>query len=297
MFAHAHNADDTQPLICGRFVILDILSGLNENPIYLLSDESQRKSLRSLQILTAARIFAELPPRIRKYLQGELTLSKEIRHPNIVSVYELVEGDGACVFNMEYVPGLSIENCRDKLLLSSYHVLNVAIQLYSTLAFLHAKALSHGHLDSANVMIRNDGTVKILFWGTRIPANQEKTLDCQVASRLCLDLLATQASLLEGVDGRTLRGQLTEVLETFAEEDKDGYAATCYQTLMSLQQRCLPQDPESLVSGQSLDSIIIHSSRIRASQSITAVLILWCIVSAFLVILAIFGERLCIALG
>lgn len=282
--------DTDRELICGRFEVLGLLTEGQKNPVYLVSDESQRASLRSLQILTAARIFSNLPANIREYLHQEVSVSEQLRHANIVSLYEVVESNGLSILTMEYVPGISFQNCSEKLFLTSFQILNLSIQLFGALSFFHSHGISHGKLGPQHVTIRNDGVLKVALWAERLPADSSQALDCAAANQMCLDLLSQPASLLEGSSGRRLRSSLLTLLEDHSEIDSQ----TRYQSLIRLidTHNALEQNP--VLTSTSLEAILDHSSRIRASQSITVVLILGCIVSAMVVLLAHFGEQLCI---
>lgn len=89
----------------------------------------------------------------------------EVTHPNVAAVYgvELIGDDPFIV--MEYVDGRSLEELLEEACLPIPVAVSVALQVAEGLAALHAQGLVHGDLKPSNIMITNDGAVKILDLG------------------------------------------------------------------------------------------------------------------------------------
>ncbi len=100
----------------------------------------------------------------------EARAAAALHHPNIATVFEIdeVPGDGGAttpLIAMEYVDGetLSEQIARGPLPLKD--AISIASQVARGLAAAHEKNIIHRDVKAGNVMIANDGTVKILDFG------------------------------------------------------------------------------------------------------------------------------------
>jgi hypothetical protein len=89
-----------------------------------------------------------------------------LNHPNILTVHDIAEADGALYISMELVEGRTLR----ELLASGEPVpvkklLDIAVQTADGLAKAHAAGIVHRDLKPENLMISRDGFVKILDFG------------------------------------------------------------------------------------------------------------------------------------
>ena len=115
----------------------------------------------ALKILPDA--FVNDPERLARF-QREAKVLASLNHPNIVTIHSVEEVDWSHFLTMELVEGRSL----DRLIsdgLSLEHFLAIATPLVFGLAAAHAKGLTHRDLNPANVMVGDDGRVKVLDFG------------------------------------------------------------------------------------------------------------------------------------
>ncbi|KAK0630579.1 kinase-like domain-containing protein [Bombardia bombarda] len=99
-------------------------------------------------------------------LKGEITLLRDLRHPNIVQY--LGCGSSAEYLNifLEYVPGGSVQT-----MLNSYGALPEPLvrsfvrQILNGLSYLHNRDIIHRDIKGANILVDNKGTIKISDFG------------------------------------------------------------------------------------------------------------------------------------
>jgi len=95
----------------------------------------------------------------------EARAAARLTHPNIASVYDVLEHEGRAFIVMEYVEG---ESLRSRLLrgsLSPDETIAVGIQLAAALGAAHAQGVIHRDLKPSNVQVMPAGTVKVLDFG------------------------------------------------------------------------------------------------------------------------------------
>ncbi|MCA9531535.1 MAG: protein kinase [Myxococcales bacterium] len=121
----------------------------------------------------ALKRVAEPSPRERYRLKHEFRVCAELRHPNLVAMYELVEEGPECYFAMELVEGAPLyEHVRRSLPHGvpldegGYARLATSLaQLLDCLAFLHESGHVHGDVKPTNVVVRPDGRLALLDFG------------------------------------------------------------------------------------------------------------------------------------
>jgi len=108
----------------------------------------------------------------QKRFEREAKAAAALNHPNIVTVYEIGEHEGQVFIAMEYVEGRTLkELIAETLTPSALHpipipqVLDIATQIASGLAAAHAKGIVHRDIKPQNILVDNDGRVKILDFG------------------------------------------------------------------------------------------------------------------------------------
>ena len=107
-----------------------------------------------------------------KRFQREAKAASSLNHPNIVEMYDVGEDDGNYFIVMEYVNGKTLKSLikkRGALTLSE--TIDIMLQLTSGIACAHDSYIIHRDLKPQNVMILEDGRVKITDFGIAVALN------------------------------------------------------------------------------------------------------------------------------
>jgi hypothetical protein len=103
---------------------------------------------------------------VRGRMERELRLARDLRHPNIVRVHELLELEDVYCLAMEFVPGSTLkQRVSESGPLPIDEAVVMIESLSSALAAVHAGGIVHRDLKPQNVMITPDGTLKLLDFG------------------------------------------------------------------------------------------------------------------------------------
>ena len=108
---------------------------------------------------------------VRRF-QREAMNASSLTHPNIVEMYDVGEDNGNYFIVMEYVDGKTLKSLikkRGKLTLPE--VIDIMLQLTSAIACAHDSYIIHRDIKPQNVMILDDGRVKITDFGIAIASN------------------------------------------------------------------------------------------------------------------------------
>ncbi len=105
-------------------------------------------------------------PEILKRFYREAQSAGALQHPNIVTIYDLGEADGRPYIAMEFVEGESLQdiiNRRAKVPLAAK--LKLVQQVCEGLSYAHKQGLVHRDVKPANILVTNDGNVKVVDFG------------------------------------------------------------------------------------------------------------------------------------
>jgi eukaryotic-like serine/threonine-protein kinase len=104
------------------------------------------------------------PERRRRFI-AEAKAASALNHPNIVTIHEVAAAAGVHFIVMEYVEGRTLDNLIGPRGLSPEQVLLYAIPVAGALARAHEAGIIHRDLKPQNIMVRDDGLVKLLDFG------------------------------------------------------------------------------------------------------------------------------------
>lgn len=104
-----------------------------------------------------------------KRFQREAKAASSLNHPNIVEMYDVGEDEGNYFIVMEYVNGKTLKSLIKKRgALSLSEVIDIMLQLTSGIACAHESYIIHRDIKPQNVMILEDGRVKITDFGIAV---------------------------------------------------------------------------------------------------------------------------------
>lgn len=109
---------------------------------------------------------------IRRF-QREALAATELVHPNIVTVYDVGEEDGMQFLVMEYVKGMDLKRYIQTQYPVSYAtIVDIVQQILSAVALAHQHRIIHRDLKPQNILINEDGVVKITDFGIAIALSE-----------------------------------------------------------------------------------------------------------------------------
>jgi serine/threonine protein kinase len=118
--------------------------------------------------------------RKRRFMQ-EAQSASALNHPNIVTIHDIASDNGVDFIVMELVRGKTIDQLISRRGLRLNDLLSYAIQTADALSKAHAAGIVHRDLKPGNIMVTDEGRVKVLDFGLAkltepaLPAEDDET--------------------------------------------------------------------------------------------------------------------------
>jgi eukaryotic-like serine/threonine-protein kinase len=149
----------SRALIAGRYRVLDRL-GSGGMAVVLLAEDT----VLGRQVAVKRLLAAPESDHARRF-EREARLGAHLNHPNIVSVFDTLADEDGVLIVMEFVPGRPLSELIESGPLRPRDVVAIGRSVAGALDHAHAHGVVHRDVKPANVLLRDDGVVKLADLG------------------------------------------------------------------------------------------------------------------------------------
>jgi tRNA A-37 threonylcarbamoyl transferase component Bud32/tetratricopeptide (TPR) repeat protein len=220
------------PVKIGRYTILDRLGEGGMGVVYTAYDDQLDRKIA----IKVMRSEAEDGGAGKARLMREAQAMARLAHPNIVTVHEVGQVDGQVFVAMEYVRGHSLDQWL-KEPRPWREVLAVFIQAGHGLEAAHRAGLVHRDFKPHNVLLADDGAVKVLDFGLaraidsgEAPATSEALVAAPGNALRLLDVHLTRTGAIMGTPAY-MSPEQHQGLPTDARSDQFSFAVALFEGL------------------------------------------------------------------
>jgi eukaryotic-like serine/threonine-protein kinase len=164
----------------GRYLVKSRLGAGGIGEVWLAQDQELGRDV-ALKFLS--RELGGDTEQARRFRQ-EARAASSLSHSNLVTIFDIGEFDGRQFIAQEYIRGKTV---REALASGPFGVetaTDIALQIAAGLAAAHAAGIVHRDIKPENIMIRVDGTVKIVDFGIARFTDQEGQKDRRLSTGL-----------------------------------------------------------------------------------------------------------------
>jgi len=168
MVENYHEDDQTrsytpipQGTVISRYRIIQVIGIGGMGEVYLAEDTELKRTV-ALKFLPHYLIsVADAKARFKREAQAAASL----KHPNIVTIYEVGEFEGRPFFAMEHCEGQSLRDLLAEKTLSIDQIVNYAVQICEGLQEAHTAGVVHRDIKPSNIVIDKNGRPKLVDFG------------------------------------------------------------------------------------------------------------------------------------
>jgi TolB-like protein/Tfp pilus assembly protein PilF/predicted Ser/Thr protein kinase len=147
--------------VAARYTIIEELGRGGMGVVYKAEDTKLRRTVALKFVPPELTHVPEVKDRFMREAQAAAALD----HPNICTVYEFGEDDGANFISMAYIEGQSLKQKIEAGPLGLEAALKIAEHVAEGLQEAHQKGVVHRDIKSANIMVTERGQAKIMDFG------------------------------------------------------------------------------------------------------------------------------------
>jgi len=247
-------------VLAGRYRLVALLGRGGMGEVYR-ADDTRLGQTVALKFLpnTVVRDAAVL-----ERFYAEVRIGRQVSHPNVCRLYDLIEIEGHHCLSMEYVDGEDLSSLLARIgRLPADKVVEIARDLCAGLAAAHDKGVIHRDLKPANIMVDGKGRARITDFGIAALAEEidsqdfagtpaylaPELLSGQPAS-IRSDLYALGLVLYEACTGKRLfdprsLSELKALQESTGPASLSSSARDIPPALERIVLRCLDRDPQA----------------------------------------------------
>lgn len=154
--------------VSGRYKIIKKIGAGGMANVYLAMDLILE---REVAVKMISLDFQNDKDSLRRF-QREALSTTELTHPNIVSIYDVGEGDRPYIV-MEYVDGMDLKQyIRENHPIPYQKVIDIMEQILDAIEYAHKNDIIHRDIKPHNILIDKNGNVKITDFGIAVALSQ-----------------------------------------------------------------------------------------------------------------------------
>jgi serine/threonine protein kinase len=156
----------------GRYIIVDVLGAGAMGMVYRAADPELSRNVAIKILRRKKRSGADVSSgHFSQRLRAEAQAMAKLNHPNVIAIHDVGSVGDDVFIAMELVPGQTMDRW-----LSRQHTVNEILGAFIDaahgLAAAHAAGVVHRDFKPSNIMIGDDGRVRVLDFGVARPTSE-----------------------------------------------------------------------------------------------------------------------------
>ncbi|RZS36945.1 hypothetical protein EV193_106179 [Herbihabitans rhizosphaerae] len=157
---------DEGSLVAGRYRLGQRIGSGAMGVVWQAHDERLHRTVAVKQLLHRPGLSTAQSEEARARSMREGRIAARLQHSNAITVYDVAQHDGDPWLIMEYLPSQSLAAVIDERgVLSPEETARIGAEVASALEAAHAAGIVHRDVKPANVLLGDDGSVKITDFG------------------------------------------------------------------------------------------------------------------------------------
>ncbi|MBM7812775.1 serine/threonine-protein kinase [Saccharothrix algeriensis] len=157
---------DDGRLVAGRYRLGRRIGSGAMGIVWQAHDERLHRTVAVKQLLLQPGLAEADTDEAKRRAMREGRIAARLQHPHAIAVYDVAEDDGQPWLVMEYLPSMSLSTAlSERGTLPPREVASIGAQVASALAAAHNAGIVHRDIKPGNVLLGDEGTVKITDFG------------------------------------------------------------------------------------------------------------------------------------
>lgn len=163
---------ENDQLLDGRYRIVDRVGSGGMADVYLAEDQHLG---RKVAVKVLHERFAEDQEFIERF-KREASAAAGLQHKNVVSVFDRGQVDGTYYIAMEYLQGRTLKDIiKAESPMATQRAIALSLQMLAAARFAHRRGIVHRDIKPQNMIVDDEGTLKITDFGIARAGTSEMT--------------------------------------------------------------------------------------------------------------------------
>lgn len=153
-------------LVDGKYKILSEIGHGGMSVVYMAINEKANKTWAVKEVRKDSKMDFNT---VKQGLMAEIETLKNLKHPNLPSIIDVIEDDDSFIIVMDYIEGRSLDKIiEENGAQPEAYVVEWAKQLCDVFGYLHSRTppIIYRDMKPANIMLKPDGNIMVIDFGT-----------------------------------------------------------------------------------------------------------------------------------
>ncbi|HUL77073.1 MAG TPA: serine/threonine-protein kinase, partial [Vicinamibacteria bacterium] len=191
--------------IAGRYQVVQKLGAGAMGTVYKARDRvlGRMTAIKTIRLEGLAASQASLDDLLKRF-QQEAEVAAQLKHPNIVTIYDIGTAEGLSYISMEFVDGVGLDRVIAKAgKMSVERAAALGAQVADALAYAHKHNVVHRDIKPANIMVEPGDHVKVTDFGIAKVTDSAEHLTATGSLLGTPSYMSPQQARGEKIDGKS----------------------------------------------------------------------------------------------
>ncbi|GAB1508920.1 serine/threonine-protein kinase [Actinophytocola sp. KF-1] len=153
-------------LVAGRYRLIEQVGSGAMGVVWKAQDERLGRTVAIKRLVARYAIGDVMTEETRRRAMREARIAARLQHRNAIALFDVAEHDGDPILVMEFLPSKSLSAVlEERGTLTPNEAAEIGAQVAEAIAAAHAVGIAHRDIKPGNILLADNGTVKITDFG------------------------------------------------------------------------------------------------------------------------------------
>jgi serine/threonine protein kinase len=153
-------------LVAGRYRLIEQVGSGAMGVVWKAQDERLGRTVAIKRLVVRYALSETMTEETRRRAMREARIAARLQHRNAIALFDVAEHEGDPILVMEFLPSKSLSAViEERGTLSPHETAEIGAQVAEAIAAAHAVGIAHRDIKPGNILLADNGTVKITDFG------------------------------------------------------------------------------------------------------------------------------------
>jgi serine/threonine protein kinase len=153
-------------LVAGRYRLIEQVGSGAMGVVWKAQDERLGRTVAIKRLIVRYALSESMTEEVRRRAMREARIAARLQHRNAIALFDVAEDEGDPILVMEFLPSKSLSTVlAERGTLPPKEAAEIGAQVAEAIAAAHAVGIAHRDIKPGNILLAENGTVKITDFG------------------------------------------------------------------------------------------------------------------------------------